>query len=313
MTVPPVRYRAVAAVAFSTQRQVLWDLCYRMTGTVGDADMLLRDCFSTAAESPSVDRDGDRGSHLMRSAVMLSMAALRHRRRRHYVGCWLPSPVETGNAVSQALRPLSATAARYDTVESGSIAFLTALEALVPRERAVLVMCDAFGVDVQGAASTLGVTSAAARALLQNARRHMQRYDAASQPPTAHAQAQAAALLCDCLVNLQNYDAVRLERILAPDVRAMFDSGGEFVAPPRGIAGSGAVAKLLTKFASRTGPISFAFRMLNGLPAALGQCKERPRWANRFVIRIEAREDLASEVHVIMASAKLTAVRFDPI
>jgi DNA-directed RNA polymerase specialized sigma24 family protein len=52
-------YRAVAADAFSTQRQLLWDLCYRVTGTVGDADMLLRDCFSRAVERPLVDRDAD--------------------------------------------------------------------------------------------------------------------------------------------------------------------------------------------------------------------------------------------------------------
>jgi DNA-directed RNA polymerase specialized sigma24 family protein len=306
-------YRVVAADAFSTQRQLLWDLCYRVTGTVGDADMLLRDCFSRVVERPLVDRGADWGPHLIRSAAMLSMEALRHRTRRHYVGCWLPSPLETGDAASPAPRPLAATGARYDMVESGSMAFLKALEALTPRERVVFVMCDAFGCRLQEAASTLHVTSATARTLLQSARRRMQRYDAGCQPPTANAQAQAAALLRDCLVHLQNYDAWRLEKTLALDVQAIFDSGGEFVAPLRDISGAGAVAKLLTKFAGGTGPISFAFRMLNGLPAALGQCRDRPRWAKRFVLRIDSRKGLASEIHVIMATGKLTAVRFDPI
>ena len=306
-------YRAVAAEAFSTQRQLLWDLCYRVTGTVGDADRLLRDCFSRAVERPLVDRDGDWAPHLIRSAATLSMEALRHRKRRQYVGCWLPSPVETGNAASPAPRVHAATGARYDMVESGSMAFLNALEALEPRERVVFVMCDAFGSHTQDAASTLHVTSATARTLLQNGRRLMQRYDAAYQPPTAKAQAQSAAVLRDCLAHLQNYDALRLEKILALDARAIFDSGGEFVAPPRRVAGARSVAKLLTKFADGVGPISFAFRMLNGLPAALGQCGGRPRWAQRFVFRVDTRDGVASEIHVIMATAKLTAVRFDTI
>jgi RNA polymerase sigma-70 factor (ECF subfamily) len=260
-----------------------------------------------------VSRDADWGSHLVRSAVTLSMGALRHRKRRHYVGCWLPSPVETGNAASRALRAPARTGARYDIVESGSIAFLKALEVLESRERVVFVMCDAFGTHVQEAASILHVTSATARTLLRNARRKMQRYDDARQPPTANAQAQAAALLRDCLVHLQNYDASSLQKILALDVMAIFDSGGEFVAPRRSVSGSVTVAKLLTKFAGATGPITFAFRMLNGLPAALGQCQDRSCWAKRFVLRIDAREGSASEIDVIMATVKLTAVRFDPI
>jgi DNA-directed RNA polymerase specialized sigma24 family protein len=99
----------------------------------------------------------------MRSAAMLSMEALRHRTRRHYVGCWLPSPLETGSAASWVPRPHAATGARYDMVESGSMAFLKALEMLEPRDRVVFVMCDAFGSHVQDAASTLHVTSATAR------------------------------------------------------------------------------------------------------------------------------------------------------
>lgn len=297
----------------STQRQLLWDLCYRVTGTIGDADRLLRDCFSRAVERPWVDRDADWAPHLMRSAATLSLDALRHRKRRQYVGSWLPSPVETGSAASPDPRIHAETGVRYDMIESGSTAFLNALEVLEPRERVVFVMCDAFGCHVQETASTLHVTSATARTLLQNGRRMMQRYDAAYQAPTAKAQAQSAAVLRDCLAHLQNYDTLRLEKILMLDAQAIFDSGGEFVAPPRSVAGAGTVAKLLTKFADGAGPISFAFRMLNGLPAALGQSGGRPRWAKRFVIRIDTREGLASEIHVIMATAKLTAVRFDTI
>lgn len=308
-----MQYRVVAADAFSTQRQLLWDLCYRLTGTAGDADMLLRDCYTRAVERPLVERDADWRPHLIHSASMLAMDVLRHRKRRKYVGAWLPSPIETGNATSRDPLPDTTMGVRYDMVESGSMAFLKALEALEPRERLVLVVCDAFGFHVPDAASTLEYSSATVRTLLQNARRKMERYDAAHEAPTKAVQGQVAALLRDCVAHVQSLDASRLEKILALDARVFFDSGGEFVAPSGTAFGSATVARILTKFARATGRISFSFRMLNGLPAALGQADARPRWAKRFVLSVEAREGLVSEIHVIMATAKLAAVRFDPI
>jgi len=308
-----MQYRVVAADAFSTQRQLLWDLCYRVTGTAGDADVLLRDCFARAIERPLVDGDADWRPHLIQSAATLALDVLRHRKRRQYIGAWLPSPVDTGSTASRDPRPHTTTAMRYDMVESGSMAFLKALEALEPRERLVFVMGDAFGFHVHDAASTLEYTAATVRTLLQNARRKMQRYDAAHQAPTRDAQAQVAALLRDCVTHLQSFDAPRLEKILALDAQALFDSGGEFVAPSGNICGSATVAKVLTKFVRGTGRIDFSFRMLNGLPAALGQAEGRTRWARRFVLSVDAREGLISDIHVIMATAKLTAVRFDSI
>jgi len=306
-------YRVVAADAFSTQRQLLWDLCYRVTGSIADADMLLRECFARAVERPLLDRDADWRPHLLRSAATLAMETLRQRKRRHYVGSWLPSPIETGNAASPGPRSADAATLRYDMVESGSMAFLRALEVLDPRERVVLVMSDALGFHLPEAAAALQLTMATVKTLLQNARRKMQGYDASTSPPTADAQAMAAALLRDCVSHLQSYDTARLEKTFTVDAQAVFDSGGEFVAPSPGVCGAANVARVLTKFAGGTGIISFSFRMLNGLPAALGQSHARPMWAKRFVVRIEACEGLVSEIQVILATAKLTAVRFDSV
>ena len=104
-----MQYRAVAADAFSAQRQLLWDLCYRVTGTAGDADLVLRDCYARAVERPLVDRDADWRPHLIYSAATLAMDVLRRRKRRQYVGAWLPSPIETGNAASRDPRPHTTT------------------------------------------------------------------------------------------------------------------------------------------------------------------------------------------------------------
>ena len=79
-----MQYPVVAADAFSTQRQYLWDLAYRATGSVADADMLLRESFGRAVECPLNDRKTDWRPQLVQSAAMLAMETLRHRRRRQY-------------------------------------------------------------------------------------------------------------------------------------------------------------------------------------------------------------------------------------
>lgn len=302
-------YRVVAADAFSTHRQFLWDLCYRVTGSVADADRLLRESFAKAVERPLPSQSADWRPHLTRSAALLAIEAIRQRKRRYYIGPWLPSPIETGSAASPVMRSNGAGGPRYDIVESGSMAFLRALETLEPRERLVLVMCDAFGLELHEVTMALEWTAATVKLLLQAARRKMQRYDAEQSPPTTEAQADVAAMLHECLSHLQHYDSAGLEKILTADAQALFDSAGEFVAPTATVVGAAAVTKVLTKFADGSGPASFSFRMLNGLPAALGQSRSRPRWANRFVLRIELREGLISEVHVILATSKLVAVR----
>jgi Sigma-70, region 4 len=291
-------YRVVAADPLSTQRQQLWDLSYRITGSAIDAEGIAREC------------SGNRG---VRSAAVLAVDALKRRRLPNYLGRWLPSPVETGSAASQGCRPVGGCGPRYDLVESGTMAFLRALEELDPRERAVFVMVDACGLLVHEVAAALELTSVMVRSVLQSARRKMLGYDAAHEPPTATVQEQVGDVLRALVSPLQNFDTAAVEKVVAPDAQALFDSGGEFVAPAGTVAGAAAVAKLLTRFAEGAGPVSYSFRMLNGLPAALGQAKARPRWASHFVIRVEPRERLVREVQVIMATAKLAAVRFDTL
>jgi DNA-directed RNA polymerase specialized sigma24 family protein len=306
-------YYDVAADSLSRYRRFLWDFAYRATGTITDADAVLRECLPRAARQPSIDHDSDSRQFLASGAAKVAVEAVRQRKRRQYIGCWLPAPVETGNAASSGSRPNVLVGARYDMVESGSMAFLIALETLDSRERAVLVMCDVLGLHLQEAAAALELTSAMAKTTLQSARRKMQSYDSAHVPPTAQVQASVAATLREFLSHLQGYNLPALEKILASDALAAFDSGGEFVAPATSVFGSETVAKLLARFAERSGPINFSFRMVNGLPAALGHCKGKPRWASRFVLSIEASEGLVANVRTILATEKLTAIRFDPL
>ena len=306
-------YYEVAADSLSRYRRFLWDFAYRATGTIADADIVLRECYPRAARPPLLDHQSDARQFLTSGAARVALETLRQRKRRQYVGCWLPAPIETGDAASPGPRPDATAGLRYDFVESGSMAFLLALETLESRERILLTMCDALGFTVQDAAAALELTAATGKTALQSARRKMQQYDSAHVPPTTHMQAGVAAVLHDFLSHLQGYNLPALEKTLASEARAVFDGGGEFVAPAGSVFGCETIARLLARFAERSGPVNFSFRMLNGLPAALGHAKGRPRWASRFVLAIEVSDGLVVRVHAVLATSKLTAIRFDPL
>src|SRR3954467_3754921 len=148
-------HRVALADAFITHRQHLWELCFRVTGSVTDADQLLRDSFRRVVEQPGGHRESDWRAHLTHSAVLLAIEALRRRKRRKYTGPWLPSLLETGDAASHGSRHDEGLP-RYDMVESASVAFLCALDALDPRERVMFVLCDALGHDPFDAAARAG-------------------------------------------------------------------------------------------------------------------------------------------------------------
>jgi len=294
-----MRNQVVTADALSFRRRHLWDLGYRITGSVHDADEIVRECAD---------------SHDDRMAVTLAIDALKRRKVPNYIGRWLPSLVETGAAASSGPRAGDGRRGpRYDAIESGTFAFLRALEDLDPRERAVFVMVETSGTPIHDVASMLAVTSVVVRGALQNARRKMAKYEATHEPPTVTVQNRVGEALRELIVHLQRSDTAGIEKMLAPDAQALFDSGGEFVAPAGTVAGAGAVARLLTRFADGTGPAGYSFKSLNALPSALGAAKVRPRWASRFVVRIELHDRLVKEVHVVMATAKLAAVRFDTL
>src|SRR6266496_1926698 len=74
-------------------RCTLWGLCYRITGCAADADDLVQQTFARALEAPP--RDTAAPARPQRVAREVHRDALRARRRRRYVGPWLPSPVDT--------------------------------------------------------------------------------------------------------------------------------------------------------------------------------------------------------------------------
>src|SRR5688572_2701183 len=93
---------AIPAEVLEIDRKLLWGLCYRMTGNAADADDIVQETFVRAIENPPRRLDQPLRPWLVRVALNLSRDYLRRRRRRDYVGPWLPSPVPTDESDNPA-------------------------------------------------------------------------------------------------------------------------------------------------------------------------------------------------------------------
>lgn len=310
---------AAATREFQAQRKFLWGLCYRMTGSAADADDLVQETFVRAIERPPrTGQDGWR-AWLARVATNLSIDLLRRRKRREYIGPWLPAPIDTGDEASppghEPVSPEASTEYRYDLLESVSVAFLLALEELTPRQRAVLILRDVFDYTVQETAAALDLTQSNVKVTHHRARLAMKGYDAGSMRPTRDIQAQTADRLREFLICLQNQDVAGVEAMLASEVRSLSDGGGEFHAARQPVVGRKNVSRLLLGLSAkgaREGRLSF--RMLNGLPAVVVDLPPRPQgFAQRFTFQIELDQTgQIVAVHTVLASRKLILVAGEP-
>ena len=152
--------------AFTEHRQTLFQVAYRMLGSVADTEDVLQEVWlSWAAEQR--DAIENPRAYLIRTTVNESLRRLgrAYRRREAYVGPWLPEPLI--DAEPDASDP----AVRADEV---SMALMVVLETLGPLERAVFILRETFGYDYAEIGRILGRKPTAVRQLAHRAREHVQ-------------------------------------------------------------------------------------------------------------------------------------------
>jgi RNA polymerase sigma-70 factor (ECF subfamily) len=300
---------------FREQQRRLWALAYRMTGTAEDADDVVQEAFARLLAQPE-PLEGAGAPWLVRVVTNLSIDALRRRKRRAYAGPWLPGPIETGAPDPVDALPSAGPdpEARYGALESATFAFLLALEALGPRQRAVLLLRDVMGESPRDAALALGVSEANARVLHHRARRSMAAYDARRCIPTPALRERHRAALEAFVAALQSQDGARAEALLAEAARTVTDADGAYTALAVPLEGRQRVARLYLVAAlhRRAGGARFETRIVNGLPAVLVSVAQPVRrQAPRTLLRCEL--DAAGRielVHAVLAPRKLAALRF---
>jgi RNA polymerase sigma-70 factor (ECF subfamily) len=288
---------------YRAHRGAIWGLCYRMTGAAADADELTQETFARALERPP---RGEPRAWLWAVALNLSRDHLRRRRRRAYAGPWLPEPVWSGDDDWSGWASLDPSPeARYAMVESASFAFLVALEALSPRQRAVLLLRDVLGDSTQEVAGALQMTVANVKVCLHRARAALRGYDqarAGAAPPEAQQEALWALMGC-----LAQGDRAGLEALLAEGARLTSDSGGAWASARRVLEGPARISAFLLGISRWQARAEVSMARINGGPAVVvSLVGQSARLAPVTALRLDVGADgRLLALHLISAPEKL--------
>ena len=221
---------------FTSLRPRLFGIAYRMLGTKVEAEDLLQEVWLRwqAADHAAVN-DAPAFLATITTRLALNFSQSAQVRRSHYVGPWLPEPVDTSADPSLG-------AERGEALE---LAVLMLLEKLTPTERAAYVLREAFDYEFSAIASGLEISEANARQLSSRARKHLA--DERKKPVGPDAQRR---LLEAFMVAAQRGDRSALERLFAPDVVSTSDGGGVARASRIPVIGRETVAQFVAGFAS---------------------------------------------------------------
>ena len=190
-------------------RRELLAHCYRMLASPQDAEDALQETMLAAWQNlGSFQERASLRTWLYRIATNRCLNALRSASRRPGVqapagGANPPGP--SGVSEVTWLEPYPdlllegipdqqpGPEARYETSEAISLAFVTALQLLPPRQRAALILCDVLGYPAAEAADMLGSSYAAVASALKHARATMTRHSSSAgdePPPQPHSPAE---------------------------------------------------------------------------------------------------------------------------
>ena len=208
--------------------------CYRMLGSVHDAEDLVQETYLRAWRS--YDKFEGRSSvrtWMYKIATNVCLTALDGRARR-------PMPTGLGQPASDArgtlesrpevtwLEPLPDSVvwgARPDDPEATTLhresvrlAFVAALQHLTPPQRAAVVLFDVLALQASEVADLLDTSVAAVNSSLQRARAHLAKLDpeADATAPVLD-DARTRALLAEYVDAFERYDVPRIVRLLSAD------------------------------------------------------------------------------------------------
>ena len=306
----------ISAQTFDEYKGYLWGMCYRMTGSAADADDIVQDTFVRALEKPPIDMEAPLRPWLVKVAINLSRDQLRRRRRREYFGPWLPSPVLTeaddGVVLDHRAVTESTPVTRYDLMESVSMAFLLALEALSPAQRAVLILRDVFDYSTNETAEALEMSEANIKVTLHRARRTMDSYDQTRVSTFSKRAGELRDILQRFLSLLNAGDVQGLKKMLAADVVLVSDGGGEVNALAEPMYGREKVLRLIEKlYEANRDVTSTSLRNVNGEPSILiDRSRVRPGHASFFTMHCQL--DESSQIrrfNFVFSPSKLVALK----
>lgn len=223
---PPVDFGSL----FERHRRELHVHCYRMLGTLEDADDLVQETFLKAWRK----RKSSRGPAtirpwLYRIATNACLDALKRRPSRVMPWHLGPPAADGAQPVGSSpelpwlqpypdrLLPADERLVARETIE---IAFLAAIHLLPPRQRAVLILRDVLDWSAKETADLVSTSVAAANSALQRARTAMKgHYATPSKAPVRASSAEERAVLDRFIAAWERSDPSAIAALLREDAR----------------------------------------------------------------------------------------------
>jgi len=265
----------VGSEAWPFRRELLAH-CYRMLGSVDDAEDVVQETYLRAWRSYSgFEGRSSLRVWLYRIATNTCLTALQDRGRRS-LPSGLGGPGEDPEASTAArsevgwLQPIpdalvtpvsSDPAAIVTSRESLRLALIASLQYLPPRQRAVLILRDVLAWPAAEVAKVVGTTTAAVKSILQRARARLEQVAPKADQVTEPTEPEARALLDQYIAAFENSDAAALERLLRQDATLELPPSSTW------FAGGAAAARAASALGSR-GDWRMLPTVANGQPAA---------------------------------------------
>jgi RNA polymerase sigma-70 factor (TIGR02960 family) len=264
--------------------------CYRILGSLQDAEDLLQETLLAAWRGlEQFEGRSSLRAWLYTIATNRCLNLLRERDRRPQLAhsaenysevSWLqPYPDRLLDGIVDAA---PGPEARYEAKEAVALAFVSGLQHLAPRQRAVLVLCDVLGFRADEVAEMLATTPASVNSALQRARGSLD-----ARAPVRRERLSVGAADRELVVRF----AEAFERDDIDSVIALLTEDAVVSMPPEPEwhAGRAAIEAFLRKrTASRVGPWRFVATGANGQPAYAYYLLVDGRWecSGLFVIGV---------------------------
>src|SRR4029077_12496390 len=214
-------------------RRELLAHCYRMLGSIQDAEDLVQETYLRAWRSyGGFEGRSSVRTWLYQIATNGCLTELaRHSRRMLPSGLCDPEPdpgahLEAAGTEVNWLQPVPDAMVTPDSADPAAIvaareglrlALIASLQYLPPRQRAVLVLRDVLAFSATEVAVMLGTTTVSVKSALQRARMRLKELAPAADQIAEPTESQARALLDQYIAAFENADATALERLLLAD------------------------------------------------------------------------------------------------
>lgn len=213
-------------------RRELLAHCYRMTGSLHDAEDLVQETYLRAWKAyDNFEGKSSVRTWLYRIATNTSLTSLEGRKRRPLpTGLGAPASDPAGDIAERHeitwLEPLpdaprddpSDPSVIAESRESVRLAFVAALQHLSPRQRAVLVLREVLQWKAAEVAEAIGSSTAAVNSLLQRARAQLDAVQPSADDNVAAPEDPAARdLLAKYIDAFESYDMTKLVELFTAD------------------------------------------------------------------------------------------------